>query len=167
MIVGDFRLCLADYRYKRGFAHVRKAYQPYVRQQLKLKRNIKLLARVAFFGKSRHLSCRGGKMLVAPAAVSALCDNDRLTVRYIGDNPAGFRVLHKRADRHRNHKVGRAFSGASSRPSALTRRRGVFALIPEIRERGKIAVSLENNISAPAAVTAVRSSGSNIFFSVE
>ena len=106
-------------------------------------------------------------MLISPAAVSALCDGNRLTIRYIGDYSAGLGVFYKRTDGDGYNKVGRAFARAPSGSAFLPRFRGIFALIAEIRKGGQITVRLKNYIAAAAAVAAVGSSRRDILLPVK
>ena len=71
MVVGDFGLGRADGRNDGALAHVRKAHQAHVRNQLQLQTHLQLLALSAGLRKFRDLARGRGKMHVAPAAAPA------------------------------------------------------------------------------------------------
>ena len=106
-------------------------------------------------------------MLVAPAAVAALGYYNGLRIGYIGNYSAAFRILNQCADRYAYDKVGRFFARAAAAAALFARLCRVFALVAEVRKGRKVTVSLENNISAPAAVAAVGSACRNIFLPVK
>ena len=106
-------------------------------------------------------------MLIAPAAVAALGYYHGFRIGYIGNYSAAFRVLNKRADRYAYDKVGRFFARAATAAALFARLRRIFALVAEVRKGRKVTVSLENNISAPAAVAAVGSARRNVLFPVK
>ena len=80
VIVGDLGMGLADHAQERGLAHVGEANQTHVGQELQLQKHVQTLAGQARLGEAGHLAGRGGEMLVAPAALTALAENVRLTV---------------------------------------------------------------------------------------
>ena len=92
MIVGDLGVRLAHHAQKRRLAHVGKAHQAHIRQELQLQNDIVALPGETRLGKAGYLAGRGGKMLVAPAAPAALAQDIRFLIRHILDDLAGFRV---------------------------------------------------------------------------
>ena len=106
-------------------------------------------------------------MLVAPAAVAAIGYYNGFRIGYIGNYSAALRVLNQCAHGHVYNKVGRFFARAAAATALFARLRRVFALVAEVRKGRKVTVSLENNISAPAAVAAVGSARRNVLFPVK
>ncbi len=78
MIIAYNGLRLTHHRQKRGFTYIRKTDKTNVGNELQFKRNIPLLARSTAFRKARSLACRGGKMRIAPSALTALRRYKRL-----------------------------------------------------------------------------------------
>ena len=71
VVVGDLGLGPADHAEQGGLAHVGKAHQPHIGQQLQLQHNLPALTGQAGLGKAGDLAGGGGKVLVAPAAPAA------------------------------------------------------------------------------------------------
>ena len=106
-------------------------------------------------------------MLIAPTAVAALGNRNRLLVRNIGDYSARFGILYKGADRNGYNKIRRAFACATTRTAFLSRFGGIFTLVTEIGKGGQVAVRLKDYIAASAAVAAVRTARVYILFPVK
>ncbi len=155
------------HRKKGGFADIREADQPNVREQLQLERHIKLLARQAGLGETRRLTGRGCKMGVAPAAVAALCRDKGLVVRQVLDDLAGFLVAQERAARHADDQVFAVLALHALAHAVFAVRGGIFFLISEIQQGGQVVVNAEHDRAAAPAVAAVGAARSDIFLAVE
>ena len=166
-IVGDLGLGFADDRDEGGLAHVREAYQPHVGQQFEFQAEFQRLTRHARFGKPGHLPRRGGEMGVAPATPPAFGRDEGLVRRNVGDQPSGLVVVKQGAAGHLNHAVRPGPAEAAVRPAVLPRFRGVFPLIPEIRQGIQAVVGHEYHVAAPAAVAPVRPACRDIFLPAE
>ena len=106
-------------------------------------------------------------MDIPPAALAALRRHMRLIIGKIRDDPAGFRLLYHSAQWHPDHQVRGAFAVASAAPAVFSVLSGIFSLVPEIRQGRQIGIRLKNDISAPAAVAAIRAAGRHVFFPAE
>ena len=126
-----------------------------------------LLAQQAGFCKARHLTRRRSEMLVAPAAASALAEDKIGIVGHILDDLVGRGIAHDRAARHLNDQILAALAGAAAALPVHAVGRGVFALIAEVHQRGKIVVHAQDDVAAAAAVAAVRPARRDIFLAVE
>ena len=125
------------------------------------------LAGQSALGKPGGLPGGGGKVGVAPAALSAAAEDIRLIAGHVLDNLVGFRVPDQGAPRDPDGKgfaVLTAFALAHA-VRALLRR--VFALVAEIHEGGEVVVHLQNDVAAGNAVAAVRTACGDVFFPVE
>ena len=126
-----------------------------------------LLAGKAGFSKARHLTGRCCKVLVAPAASAALAENEVLIIRHILNDFVGLRVAYNGSARHLNNQILSAFAAAAGALTVLTGGSCIFSFIAKIHQRGEIIIDAKDDISALAAVTAVRTAGSHIFFTME
>ena len=167
VVIGYFGLCGADGADERRFAHIGKANQPHVGNQLQLQLHLQLFAGQAGLGKARNLPRGRGKVHVAPAALAALCHHHGLVGRDVGNDKAAFGLFHQRAARHADDKVLRVFSVAARAAAVFAARRRILALIAEIHQGGKVWVGHKHNVAAAPAVAAVRPAGRHIFFPVE
>ena len=106
-------------------------------------------------------------MAVTPAALAALCDDKRLLIGQIRNDSARICLLDDRTDRHFYNCILPLFACTACPAAILTVLRLIFAFIFKIRQSGQIRVGDKYNISASAAVAAVRTAVCNIFFTVK
>ena len=126
-----------------------------------------LLALKARFGKTGRLTRRRCEVGVAPTALSAAAENERLGIGHILDDLVALRVAHNGAARHAD---GEILALLAELAPALTIHAGlsdVFALVAEVHQRGHIVVDDEDDIAAVAAVAAVGTARGDILFAVE
>ena len=126
-----------------------------------------LLALKTGFGKAGSLTRRRCKVGVAPAALSAAAENERLGIGHILDDLVALRVEHNGAARYAD---GEILALLAELARALTVHAGlgdVFALVAEVHQRGHIVVDDEDDIAAVAAVAAVGTARGDVFFAVE
>ena len=119
------------------------------------------------FGKARGLTGRRCEVGVAPAALAAAAENERLGVGHILDDLVALRVAHDGAAGHTDREI-LALLAVFAR--ALTVHAGlgdVFALVAEVHQCRHVVVDDEDNVAAVAAVTAVGAARGDIFFAVE
>ena len=167
VIVRDFRLSRTYDRDKGRFSDIREAYESNVRKKLKLKSNLELLARKSRLSKTRDLSRRSGKVNISLSSVAALCDDLWLVCGHIRHNSACFCITHYSSARNFYNKRRSALARAIARTAVLALLCGILSLIAEIYKGRKIVVHLKDNVSASAAVAAVRTARSHIFFTVK
>ena len=152
---------------KRRLADVREADETDVGQQLQLENDVVLLTLKTGFGKARGLAGRRCEMRVAPAALAATAENERLGIGHILDDLVRFRVAHDGAARHADREI---LALLAELARALTVHAGlgdVFALVAEVHQCRHVVVDDEDNVAAVAAVTAVGAACGDIFFAVE
>ena len=167
MIVCNLGMRLAHHGEKRRLAHIRKADQAHVRQQLQLQGHVAHLAREPGLGKARDLPGRGREVHVPPAAAAAFGRHEGLAVGHVVHQAAGFRVTDQGSPRHPNLEIGAVLAGTALSLTVGPVGSRVFSLVAEVHQGRHVIIRDKDNASAPAAVTAVRSAGRNIFFSVE
>ena len=167
VVVGDFGMGLGYHTQKGALSHVGEAHQSHVRQQLQLQHHIVALAGKACLGKAGYLAGRGGEVLVAPAAPTALAQDKGLAVGHVLDDLAGLCVPDQGAPGNTDGQalaILAAFA-ASLAVHAVTGH--IFALIAEVHQRGHVVVHPDDDTAAVAAVAAVRTARGNILFPVE
>ena len=167
VVVGDFRVGLADHTQERAFAHIGEAHQPHVRQQLQLQHHVVALAGQTCLGKPRHLPGGGGEMLVAPAAPAAPAQHIGLVVGHILDDLATLGIAHQRAPGDLDGQAFAVLAGLAAALAVHAVAGHILALVAEVHQRGHIVVHLQDDGAAAAAVAAVRTARRNIFFPVE
>ena len=167
MVVGDLRLCRADAREDRGFADVGETDKPDIRQHLEFQRDLALLALCAALGKAGDLSRRRGEMPVAPAAAPAFAEDEVLVGGHILDDFAALGVAHQRSWRHGNHRVLARGAVHLARLAVSAVFGDEFALVAEGKQGVGALVDAQDDVAAPAAVTAVGSARGDIFFAAE
>ena len=106
-------------------------------------------------------------MLIAPAAATALSDDDRFVARHIRKQASGREVSHQRSPRHLDNGGLPGPSAAPVAASVFPTLGCVFSLIAEIRQGGQVVVHLKNNVPTLAAISAVRAACRDIFFPVK
>jgi hypothetical protein len=106
-------------------------------------------------------------MLVSPAAPAAAGYDEGFGIRHVFDNTAALPVPHQRTARNTDDEAFTVFAGAAFALTILPVAGGVFSFVAEIQKGRHMVVSDEYNVAAPAAVSAVRSAGGNIFLPME
>ena len=97
MVIGDLRVGVGGDGKQGGFTHVGKAHQTHVRQKLQLQNHVPLLPLETGLGKPGNLTGGGGVMGIAPAAPSALGENEILAGGHVYDDLVRFGVPHNGA----------------------------------------------------------------------
>ena len=113
VVVGDLGLGPADHAEQGGLAHVGKAHQPHVGQQLQLQHNLPALTGQAGLGEAGDLAGGGGKVLVAPSAPAAPAQDKGGLVRHIPDDLAGGGIPDDGATGHLEEQVLPVPAGAA------------------------------------------------------
>ena len=167
MVVGDLGLGPADHAEQGGLAHVGKAHQPHVGQQLQLQHNLPALTGQAGLGEAGDLAGGGGKVLVAPSAPAAPAQDKGGLVRHIPDDLAGGGIPDDGAPGHLEEQVLPVPAGAAVAAPGGAVARHVFPLIAEVHQGGHVIVHGDHHVAPAAAVAAVRAAGGHIFFPVE
>jgi hypothetical protein len=106
-------------------------------------------------------------MRIAPAAFAAVSDYYRLVAAYVGDNTPAAAVADDSPLRHFYSNIFGVFPRAIAAAAVFTVLRKIFPFITKILKRREISVGDKDNIAALPAVTAVRTTGVNIFLTVK
>ena len=106
-------------------------------------------------------------MGVSPSAAAALGGDIRGVVRHVGEDAPGLSLPDEGASGHCDDQVLSAFSKAAPGPARMTVLSLVFALVSKVRKGRKIIVRGKNNVASLAAVTPVRTAGSDVFLTVK
>ena len=167
MVVGDLGLGPGDHAQEGGLAHVGKAHQPHVGQQFQLQQHLPALAGQAGLGKAGGLAGGGGEVLVAPAAVAALGQDEVGLGGQVADDLPGGQIPHHRALWHPDDQVGPILARAALAPAVLAVLRGVLALVAKVQQGGHMGIHPQHHVAASAAVAAVRAAGGHILLPVE
>ena len=167
MVVGDLGVGLADHTEQRAFAHIGKAHQTHVRQQLQLQHHIVALAGQARLGKAGNLTGGGGEMLVAPAAPAALAQHIGGIVGHVLDDLAALGVAHQRAPGHTDGQALAVLAGLAAALTVHAVAGHIFALVAEVHQRGHVVVHLQDDGAAVAAVAAVGAAGGDVLLPME
>ena len=166
-IVGDLRARGGNDGDQRRFAGVGKPDDRDVGEQLELDRELPDLAGKARFREARRLPRRRREMLIAPAAVPALGDEDALAA---ASGRRGFRRI-RRPGRSSRRAAGcrhlrPAFRG-SWIPGRARPGRPIVGLVPKRIERVQRRRRPDVHVAAVATVAAGRASPRNEFFAPE
>ena len=168
MIVGDPGLCVAGHGQKGRFSDIGEADKTHIRDHLQFQQKLQgagRLARLGIFGRL-HGGC--GIMHIAVSAAAALEDHIAAEVSgHIRNDLARICLTDDRALRHFDLNVLAALAGHALLLAVLAVLCGVFAHMAEIREGVEALVHNKDDITALAAVTAVRTACRDIFFPAE
>ena len=167
MIICNFRVRVGRDGQERRFTDVREADKTHVGQQLELQNDVVLLAGEACLGKTRHLTGRRCEVLVAPAAPASLAEDEIGGIRHILDDLVRGQIAHDGASGHLDDQVFAIFAAAALALPVLAVRRGIFALVAEVHQRGQVIIDAQDDGAAVAAVAAVRAACGHVFFPVE
>ena len=167
VVIRDLRVRLGHHAQQRALAHVGKAHQPHVREQLQLEHDVVALAGQTRLGKARHLTRRRREVLVAPAAAPAAAEHIRLGIGHVLDDLVCLRVADERPARDADHQILSGLAGLAAALAIHAVFGDIFALVAEVHQRGHVVVDENNDAAAVAAVAAVRAARRHIFFSVK
>ena len=106
-------------------------------------------------------------MLVAPAALTALCDNIRLVAGNILNYCTGLLVADNGTAGNSYDKILAVLAGLEMALTVNAVGCHIFTLIAEVHKGGHIIVGNEDNVAASAAVTAVGTARSDILLAME
>ena len=166
MVICDLRLSACGNRKQRRFPYIWESYQAYVSDQLHFQDHISFFGKSARFCKIRGLTRRGCILRIALAAFAALGCNERFPVfLQIFHHQSGFLVDHNRTDRHFYDQVFAILAITFFLHAILTVFGFVFSFITKIHQCAHIFICLKDDISAFAAVSAIRSAFWNKRFS--
>ena len=144
VVVRDLGACGRNNADERRFSDVRETDQADVRDDLQFQLEVHILAGQAGLGELGDLAGRGGKVAVAPAAAATLGHDHRFGAGQVSHDKVGLGLL-------QHSTVGR----------------GVLALVAEVHQGGQVVVRHKDDITAAAAVAAVRAARRHKFFAVE
>ena len=152
MIIGDDRLGLADHRDKGGgLAHVGVADQADVGQQLELQLQVEAFARKARLAKRGVCLVAVAKWMLPqpplPPRATSWGASSETSARM---RPVS--ASHQGAAGHMDDQVRGAPARTAGAPAVLAVLCGVFALVAEVGQGGKIVVGDEEDVASPAAV---------------
>ena len=167
VIVGDLGLCRGDAREDRRLAYVGEADKTDLRKHLELEKNLALLALRTALCKSRDLSCRSGKVSVAPAAASALAEHVFLGVCHIEDYLTGINVADESSLGYGDDNVGAGLAVLLATHTVCAVLGHEFSLVSEGEKGVRALVNAEDYIAAATAVAAVGTARGDVFFSME
>ena len=156
VIVRDLGLGCADGRDEGGLAHIGEADQAHISDQLQLQRHLDVLAGHTGLGKLGDLAGRRCKMCVAVAAAATLCDGDGGVVGQVRNDQPALRVLDHGAQRHLDDEVLGILAVAEACAALAALGGSVLALVAEVHQGGKMIVRHKDDVTAAAAIAAVR-----------
>ncbi len=114
VVIRDLRVRLGHHAQQRALAHVGKAHQSHVREQLQLEHDVVALAGQTRLGKARHLTRRRREVLVAPAAAPAAAEHIRLGIGHVLDDLVCLRVADERPARDADHQILSGLAGLAA-----------------------------------------------------
>ena len=106
-------------------------------------------------------------MLVPPSAAPTFAENKIGVVGHIADDLVCLGVADDRPARNLDDQIFPPLAAAARALPVLPVRRGIFALIAEVHQGGKIVVDAKDDIAALSAVAAVGSARGNVFLPME
>ena len=106
-------------------------------------------------------------MGIAPAAATALGDDEILIGGHIHNDLIGLGIPHNSASGNLDDQILAPLAGHLTAQTVDTCLCSILALITEIQQRGHMVADTQHNAAAVTAVAAVRAAGSHVFFTVE
>ena len=167
VIVRDLGLGRADGRDEGRLAHIGEADQAHISDQLQLQRHLDVLTGHTGLGKLGDLAGRRCKMCVTVAAAAALCDGDGGVVGQVRDDQPALRILDHGAQRHLDDKVFGILAVAEACAALAALGGSVLALVAEVHQGGKMIVRHKDDVTAAAAITAVRAASGHELLTME
>ena len=168
MVIRDLGLCSRQHRQNRRLAHVGEAYQSDVRNGFQLQLHVENLRAHTRLGEVRRLAGGRCKVAVSPAAAAAVehyaRNTDLLNIR---NDLTGIHVANQRAGRNLDDQVLAALAVGARRAAGLPRFGIKFAVEAEIQQRMHAEIGHKDDITALAAVAAVRAARLHELFAVE
>src|SRR3989338_6964294 len=148
-----------------GFAGIGSPHQSHIGEQLELKADLFFLALFSRFGMSRGLMGGCCEVHIATTASSSLGHNDTLfgTIKVLDQEVVGL-VVDKgsHGDFYDEILAGdpvQLFALAVSTPGGLE-----VATVSVVQEGEEIGIGLDDDVSAPSSIPAIRSSTGDVFF---
>ena len=152
---------------ERRFADVRETDQADVRDDLQFQLEVHILAGQAGLGELGDLAGRGGKVAVAPAAAATLGHDHRFGAGQVRHDKVGLGLLQHSTAGHADDQVVAVGTAHALSAAILAVGRGVLALVAEVHQGRQVVVRHKDDITAAAAVAAVRTARRHEFFAVE
>ena len=172
-VVGNLGAGGAHIRDERRLADTGHADKAHVGHELHLELDQVLIGGLALLGECRSATHGRAEMGVAPAAMTAFGNHDRLAVmRKVGDLVEallrlGVKLVHNRAKRHGKHDVGTVGTVALG-TLAMRAAAGLEVVLETVvDERGALCVGLDDNVATAAAVAAVGAAFGNMGLAAE
>ena len=167
-VVGDLGAGRGNLGYEGGFTGVGEADEAHLGEELQFEPDMPLFSCPSLLGKARRLATRGGEVHVPLPAVSTPGHHAAIPVaREIVEDLAAIPVSHLSPDRDQEGQVRTAFSRLLLTPAMGTSGRPEMSLEVKIEE-GLLGIrSLEDHITALAAVTAVGTAPRHELFTSE
>ena len=152
---------------KRRLADVREADETDVREELQLEHNVVLLTLKTGLCKARRLAGRRCEVGVAPAALAAAAEDERLGVGHVLDDLVRLCVAHDGAAGDADREILALLAELARALTVHAVVGDVFALVAEVHQRRHIVVDHKDNVAAVAAVSTVGTARGDILFAVE
>ena len=157
VVVCNLRLCAGRNGQQRRLTYVRETNQTNVCDQLHFQNNSTFLASSARFRKVWSLTHGVLEVNVTAAASSALRSYERITIfNQVLHQMTGFFVDYHGTYRNLDNQVFAGLTKTLLLHTVLAIFRFVFSLELKVHQGSQVSVSLENNVSASSAVTAIR-----------
>ena len=167
-VIGDFRPGGGDAGEEGGFPGVGESDQTHVRENLQFQDEPSLHALFARLGETRCLLGGALEMVVAVAAATAAAEDPLLSrIDHLEENLLALGILDDRSDGHLQDDV----LSVLALPEAETAARPVLGAdhlaVLQVDERPQLRIGPQDDVAAPAAVSAVRSAFRNILRPVQ
>ena len=168
VIIRDLGVGAGGYGQQRGFAHVGIAHEAHVRDQLELQLDLPFPGKSAGFGEIRRLADGILEHDVAFSASAAFgCHEGLAVLRQVCHDRVAFSVAHHGADGNLDDQIRAVLAELLAASAVFSALRLVFSFITEIHQGAQVAVGLDDDVAAFAAVSAVRTALRNIGFPAE
>ena len=155
-VVGYLGLGGADDAEQGGFSRIGKSHESYVGQQFQLQDDGLLDACFAWLGKTGRLAGSGLEVLVAQATTSATQQaHDLPVLGHVTQKLSRLGIIHSGAAGHLDGAVLAVLACALVLTAGLAVGSEHVALILEVDKRPQVAVPLQEDVPATAAVAAV------------
>ena len=156
MIVGNLGIGPGGNGQERGFAHIRKAYQPYIGNQLHLQDDVPFFSKASGFSKIGSLPNRILEVDIALSAPAASgCDETFSMLDEVFHHKAGILIDDHRAQGHFDDQVLAIFAVTFFSHTVLAVFCFIFFLVFKIHQGPEVFVRHKNDISAISAVSPI------------
>ena len=168
MVGCHFRLRSGYLADERGFPYTGKTQKSDISQHLQLEAQLLFFPRLPFFRIERRTDSRRREMRISAAAMPAL-DNERFLpiLRHIRQKFAGLIVIDHRPERHLDEDIFRILTEHFLCPAIRTGFGCEFSMTAEIDQRIQVAIRLDKDRAALAAITARRAAARDILLTAE